>query len=138
MSHNAWSGASGPFAGGAAVVPDLLRRLFRPVREVWDGGRPSGGGRHLVKLLIEGPVLEFSDRRRGLPPFLATLPFFPPPAPPAVSVVRTRALAAEVARDPNVDGILVELRSTEGGAAALTSLREALSRVRAAGKELVF
>jgi protease-4 len=47
------------------------------------------------------------------------------------------ALAAEMAGDPRPRGLIVTLRSLEGGMATVTALREVLSRVRKAGRRVV-
>ena len=55
----------------------------------------------------------------------------------AVSLFALDELATEILGDSRVKGLLVHLRSMAGGMAAAQSLRGILSRVRAAGREVV-
>jgi len=80
-----------------------------------------------VALTIDGPVVELPERR----------PWFRRGGPPATALADLRELLAEMARDPKVRGLLLEIRSLRAGAATATSLRAILSRLREEGKTVV-
>src|SRR5262252_7404806 len=69
-----------------------------------------------VALTIDGPVVELPERR----------PWFRRGGPPATALTDLRELLAEMARDPKVRGLLLEIRSLRAGAATATSLRAIL------------
>jgi len=81
-----------------------------------------------VVLVIDGPVVTLSEsvpwwrrRRSSLP----------------ISLEKVGELVALVARDPNVRGLVVEIRSLRAGAAVATSLRSTLARLGQADKPLI-
>lgn len=81
-----------------------------------------------VVLAVDGELAELPSLRRR---------FLLPRGPMPTSIQRVRELSREVAADPKVRGVLVEIRSLRAGAAMATSLRDALTPIRAAGKHLV-
>lgn len=57
--------------------------------------------------------------------------------PPRVVLARLRAFADEIASDPYAKGVVVRLGPLNGGWAGAEAVREALGRVRAAGREVI-
>ncbi len=80
-----------------------------------------------LRVEIDGPIDEAPPRARFWPP-VATRPF---------SIHGLTALVDEVSRDPRVEGLVLVLPHFRGGFATATSLRQVLSRARAAGKRVV-
>src|SRR3954453_18938615 len=80
-----------------------------------------------VSLTIDGPVAE-------LP---APKPWWSAKRTSSIAVSRVRDLVDQIARDPKIQGLVIELRSLRGGSAVTTSLRDALLRLRASGKPLI-
>jgi len=81
-----------------------------------------------VELEIDGHVHELPPRRTFLSRFGKK---------PHLSLLDLRRLATEIARDPRPVGLLVTLRSFEGGMASAKALRDILSSVRKAGRRVV-
>lgn len=79
-----------------------------------------------LRLTLDGEVVDLPQRRFRW--------FKPKPTP--TSVVRVRELAREIADDPKILGLIVEIKSLRAGAAVTSSLREALAPIRLAGKKL--
>lgn len=112
-----------------SLIANLFRLVFYPLL-LWRRARAAPPGAW-VTLEIDGPIVDlprpsarFAFLRRG-------------PARPALSVARMKELAEAIAHDPRVKGLLVQVRGVAAGPAVLSSLRDVLSEVRAAGKDVV-
>lgn len=79
-----------------------------------------------LRLTLDGEIVDLPQRRFRW--------FMRKPSP--TSVVRVHELAREIADDPKILGLIVEIKSLRAGAAVTTSLREALAPIRRAGKKL--
>jgi protease-4 len=84
------------------------------------------GAASYVTLLLDTPLVEFTERR----------PWWRP-APPTTSLDDVRELAARIAADPRVRGLLLEIRTLKAGSALATALARVLMGLRAAGKSVV-
>jgi protease-4 len=84
------------------------------------------GASNYVTLVLDGPLVEFQERR----------PFWRP-AGRTTALDDVRELAARISVDPRVGGLVLEIRSLAAGAAVATSLRGVLSKLRDAGKSVV-
>ncbi len=108
---------------------NLLRLLAFPL---WALLRRVRRGPRWVELPLHGAVEELKTPRAGLRNLLSRLR---PESPTAQDV---RAIVDRVAGDPHIDGLLVPLHALRVGFATLEELREALARLREAGKRVVF
>ncbi len=111
------------------LVSDLIRNSWFSVANAFRRARRVPP--RWVLLPLSGVVTEREARERR--PFpLSLLPW---PAPLSVEELATtlRALAA----DPRIPGVVIRLGRLDAGPATLADLREALARVRAAGKRTV-
>ena len=82
-----------------------------------------------LALTIDGPVVDVAPRRR----WLASLRR----RPSGLSLEWLSSLVTEIAKRPDVKGLVVTLKSMTAGMASATSLRALLLRARAAGKQVV-
>ena len=111
-----------------AFVLNLLRILLFPLHAL-RRGRAAPPGAWLT-LTLDGPVVDLAPRRLRWSLFrrLGRAP---------LAVARLRELTRAMAADPNVRGLLLEVRSLGAGPAVLTSVRDVLSEIRAAGKDVI-
>jgi len=79
-----------------------------------------------LSLTIDGPIRDVVSKPR----------FWQMRAQKAISLHSLNELVRYIAKDPRVKGLVVTIKSMSGGMASVTSLRSALERVRAAGKEV--
>lgn len=111
-----------------AFVLNLLRILLFPLHAL-RRGRAAPAGAWLT-LTLDGPVVDLAPRRLRWSLFrrLGRAP---------LAVARLRELTRAMAADPNVRGLLLEVRSLGAGPAVLASVRDVLSEIRAAGKDVI-
>ncbi|MFS8071794.1 MAG: S49 family peptidase, partial [Byssovorax sp.] len=111
-----------------AFVLNLLRILLFPLHAL-RRGRAAPAGAWLT-LTLDGPVVDLAPRRLRWSLFrrLGRAP---------LAIARLRELTRTMADDPHVRGLLLEVRSLGAGPAVLTSLRDVLSEIRAAGKDVI-
>ena len=103
----------------------LLDLLFLPLR-LLQRTRARRRGTWLT-VTIDGPVVDVLGKPR----------FWQVRAQKALSLHVLDEVVTAMLRDPSVKGLLVTLRSMKAGMASATSLRAALERARAGGKEVV-
>jgi protease IV len=111
-----------------AFVLNLLRLLLFPIHAL-RRARAAPAGAWLT-LTLDGSIVDLAPPRRPWSLFrrLGRAP---------LAVARLRELTRSMAVDPKVRGLLVEVRSIGAGPAVLTSLRDVLSEIRAAGKDVI-
>ena len=121
----------GPVLGFSFLVNPLFlslvafgRALTAPFRAVRAQRLIRKGS--VVVLRLDGPLVEMTDRR----------PFWRRMSSRATSLARVRELIALVTHDAKVQGLLVEIRSLQSGAATATSLRQMLLALKTSGKAL--
>jgi protease IV len=125
------SGIAPPRLGASVIVAfvlNLLRLLLFPLHAL-RRARAAPRGAWLT-LTLDGSVADFAPpkprwalfRRLGRAP---------------LSIARLRELTRTMAADPRVRGILLEVRSPGAGPAVLASLRDVISEIRAAGKDVI-
>ena len=122
-----------PRAGARLFAPrESSRPIARRVRQSAHGAVSRRPRQRLIRkgsvvvLKLDGPLVEMTDRR----------PFWRRISSRATSLARVRELIALVTHDAKVQGLLVEIRSLQSGAATATSLRQALLGLKASGKAL--
>ncbi len=117
------------------IVSNSLRALLYPLAALRRRSAvPSGAW---VELTLEGAITELE---RPLPRFRAprdVLLGAPAVSRPRTTVALVRELFDEVAADPAFDGVLLRVRGLECGWAVATSLRDAIAKLRAAGRKVV-
>lgn len=111
-----------------AILANLIRVLLLPLSALARARAAPKGA--YVTLEIDGPVVDLARP-------LERWSFLRRPGRPKLSLTRLRELAWELARDPKVAGLLVEVRALGAGPATLSSLRDLLSEVRASGKDVI-
>jgi len=114
-----------------ALVVDLVSNAVRALRNLMAALLPAP---EFVVLTVAGTLPERRPPARGL---LARL-LLPPlalPAPESLEEWRERLRA--LARERRVRGVVLKIGDLRAGAASLESLRAALERFRAAGKQVV-
>jgi protease-4 len=111
-----------------AFVLNLLRFLLFPLRAV-QRARAAPKGAWLT-LTLDGSIVDLPP----LPPRWSPLRLRRR-AP--LSIARLRELTRAMADDPRVRGLLLEVRSPSAGPAVLASLRDVISEIRAAGKDVI-
>ena len=99
--------------------------LLLPLRLVWRAMARRRG--MWLTVTIDGPVVDVLGRPR----------FWQVRAQKALSLHVLDEVVAAMLRDPAVKGLLVTIRSMSAGMASATSLRAALERARAGGKEVI-
>src|SRR5262249_47113671 len=109
-----------------AFLSNLLRLVLYPLHALRRAFAAPRGA--YVLLEVDGPVVDIAARGYRLLPWRRVL---------GLSGTPFRQVAREMANDKRVRGLLVNMRSAGGGAAALASLRDVLSEVRASGKDVV-
>ena len=111
-----------------AFVLNLLRLLLFPLHAL-RRSRAAPAGAWLT-LTLDGPVVDLTPPRR---PWSLFRRFGRAP----LAIARLRELTRTMAADPRVRGLFLEVRSIGAGPAVLTSLRDVLSEIRAAGKDVI-
>ncbi len=111
-----------------AFVLNLLRVLLFPLH-AFRRARAAPKGAWLT-LTLDGPVAD-------LPPHRARWSLLRRVRRPPLSIARLRELTRAMADDPRVRGLLLDVRSPSGGPAVLASLRDVISEIRAAGKDVI-
>lgn len=111
-----------------AIVANLWCLLLFPFHALRRARAAPKGA--YVSLEIDGAVVDLPR-----PPLQRW--FFRRSGGQALSVARLKELARMLAGDPEVKGLLLEVRGIAAGPAVLTSLRDVLLELRAAGKDVV-
>ena len=111
-----------------AFVLNLLRLLLFPLHAL-RRSRAAPAGAWLT-LTLDGPIVDLAPPRRRWSLFRR---FGRAP----LAVARLRELTRAMAVDPKVRGLFLEVRSIGAGPAVLTALRDVLSEIRAAGKDVI-
>lgn len=111
-----------------AFLANLLHLLLLPLRAIRRARAAPPGG--YVSLVIDGPIAD-------LPRPASLLAALRRPAQAALSVGRLKQLAKALAADTRPAGLLVEVRSPTAGQAVLSSIRDVLLEIRAAGKDVI-
>lgn len=111
-----------------AFVLNLLRLLLYPLHAL-RRRRAAPAGAWLT-LRLDGPVADLAPPRLRWAIFrgLGRAP---------LSIARLRELTRAMAEDPHVKGLFLDVRSPSAGPAVLTSLRDVISEIRAAGKDVI-
>lgn len=117
----------------AALLTNASRALLYPIRRARRASLVPRGA--WVTLELEGHLSEVEPPRHRLRSLRELV--LRGAQRPTVTVRGLRALCEAVAEDPAVEGILVTVRGVQCGWAVATSVREALSVARAAGKRVV-
>jgi protease IV len=124
-------GIASPLEGASVIVAfvlNLLRLLLFPLH-AYRRARAAPRGAWLT-LTLDGPVAD-------LPPQKARWAILRRLRRPPLSIARLRELTRAMADDPRVRGLLLEVRSPGAGPAVLASLRDVISEIRAAGKDVI-
>lgn len=124
-------GIARPAYGAFVIVAfflNLLRLLAFPLH-AFRRARAAPKGAWLT-LTLDGPVAD-------LPPPKQRWSFLRRFRRPPLSIARLRELTRAMADDPRVRGLLLEVRSPAAGPAVLASLRDVISEIRAAGKDVI-
>ncbi len=95
---------------------------------------PSGAW---VELTLEGSITELERPAPRFRPPREVLLGAPAAVRPHTTVALVRELFDEVAADRDVEGVIVRVRGLECGWAVATSLRDAIAKLRAAGRLVV-
>jgi protease-4 len=111
-----------------AIILNLLRVLLFPLHAL-RRARAAPAGAWLT-LTLDGPVADLAPRRPRWSPFRR---FGRAP----LAIARLRELARTMASDPSVRGLFLQVRSPGAGPAVLASLRDVISEIRAAGKDVI-
>ena len=111
-----------------AIVLNLLRALLFPFH-AFRRARAAPAGAWLT-LTLDGPVGEPAPPRPrwALSRRLGRAP---------LAIARLRELTRTMAVDPKVRGVFLQVRSAGAGPAVLASLRDVISEIRAAGKDVI-
>jgi protease-4 len=110
-----------------SLVANALRLILWPLSALRRAFAAPAGAYVVVDL--DGAVVELERPRRRLP--------FLPSAPAPVALTTLRELIKMLAVDARVSGLLLRIGGLAGGAATIASLRDLLSELRAAGKDVV-
>src|SRR5262249_24586268 len=113
-----------------AILSNLFRLLLFPLRVLRRAFAAPRGGYVLIE--IDGRVDDIPKAPRSL---LARL--VRPTRRRHLTVASMREIARAIRNDPRPRGVLVNIRSLHAGAGVEASLREALSEIRATGKDVV-
>ena len=108
---------------------NVLRLLTWPVWALWWRLRRSSS--RWVALQLRGSLDELPRAQRRWQRLLSGM------RPPRRSVLELRRLCDRIARDPRAVGLLLRIEPLEAGYATLASARRELTRLRAAGKQVV-
>ena len=111
-----------------AFVLNLLGLLLFPLH-AFKRARAAPEGAWLT-LTLDGSVAD-------LPPLRPRWSIFRRLRRPPLSIARLRELTRAMADDPRVSGVLLEVKSPAAGPAVLASLRDVISEIRAAGKDVI-
>jgi protease-4 len=110
----------------------VLRLVLLPLMAVWIFLRRRLPRNAWLQVNIEGSVTEFSPRRSTLFPFLPWIQ-----GQRGLALTSFHELVDRVAEEPRVRGVAIVIRSLGAGMATSTSLRKAIERLRATGREVV-
>ncbi|HEX4514232.1 MAG TPA: S49 family peptidase, partial [Polyangiaceae bacterium] len=109
----------------------VIRLALLPVTATWLFLRRRLPRNAWLQVDIEGNVTEFAPRRAALP-FLAMLQ-----GQRGIALSAFHELVDRIAEEPKVRGVVIVMRSLGAGMATATSLRKAIQRLRATGREVV-